>query len=163
LGGVGFLDLFKRAAPHSDTVLGVLEWSGGYWKGAISVQGDGALPLRLSGTPAAPDAASLAMALELPDRFGGLLPALETALFEHYQPYRDAVAAGEFPEHPEPFPTIARAADVWEHATPEGVLVAPLDGVVPTIEIALRTDWDVEHTLGARIQDWSLVELCGSI
>jgi hypothetical protein len=42
------------------------------------------------------------------------------------------------------------------------VLIEPLDGV-PTIEIALSVAWDEEHTLGARIQEWRLLELCGSV
>ena len=38
----------------------------------------------------------------------------------------------------------------------------PLDGV-DTVEIAYRTDWDTEHTLGARFQGWALIELNGSV
>ena len=35
--------------------------------------------------------------------------------------------------------------------------------MVDTIEAAYKVEWDEEHTLGARIQEWRLVELCGSV
>jgi hypothetical protein len=40
--------------------------------------------------------------------------------------------------------------------------VAPLDGIL-TIEIGYQVAWDEEHTLGARIRDGALLELCGSV
>ncbi len=33
----------------------------------------------------------------------------------------------------------------------------------PTLELAYRVPWDDEHTLGARVLDGVLLELCGSI
>ena len=35
--------------------------------------------------------------------------------------------------------------------------------MVDTIEVAYKVEWDEEHTLGARIQEWRLVELSGSV
>jgi hypothetical protein len=32
-----------------------------------------------------------------------------------------------------------------------------------TVEIGYATLWDIEHTLGARLSDWQLVELNGSV
>ena len=34
---------------------------------------------------------------------------------------------------------------------------------VDTVEIAYRTEWDPEHTVGARFQGWTLTELNGSV
>jgi len=47
------------------------------------------------------------------------------------------------------------------------VLIEPLltaGQMVNTVEgVAYRVAWDEEHTVGARIQDWRLIELCGSV
>lgn len=46
------------------------------------------------------------------------------------------------------------------------VRVEPLptaEQMVDTVEVAYRVEWDEEHTLGARIQEWRLIELCGSV
>ena len=51
---------------------------------------------------------------------------------------------------------------MWGHISVVRVLIEPLDRV-ETVEIAYRTDWDTEHTLGARFQDWALIELNGSV
>ncbi len=40
--------------------------------------------------------------------------------------------------------------------------MAPLDGLL-TLELGLRTDWDEEHTLGARLRAGRLAELNGSV
>jgi hypothetical protein len=45
---------------------------------------------------------------------------------------------------------------------PVRVRIEPLGGV-ETVEIAYRTDWDTEHTVGARFQGWVLTELNGSV
>ena len=65
-------------------------------------------------------------------------------------------------EHLEEVPRLNRPAEVWEHISLVRVLIEPLDGV-DTVEIAYRTDWDTEHTVGARFQRWALVELNGSV
>ena len=66
---------------------------------------------------------------------------IERALLEHYEPYSaDAdVPRLELPER------------VGRHVAPVRVQIEPLGGV-ETVEIAYRTDWDPEHTVGARFQ-----------
>ena len=157
--------LFKTA-PFEDDRLGSLTRSGGSWKGSIALWRHGKIEVSLTGGRQSPDSASLALARELPTRYGALLPQIQASLFEHYEPYRDADSAGELPERPEPFPKITRAEDVWPHVFAQWVRIEPLqdspqDG--PTIEIAYRVAWDEEHTVGARIQGWRLFELCGSV
>ena len=51
---------------------------------------------------------------------------------------------------------------MWGQISLVRVLIEPLGGV-DTVEIAYRTNWDTEHTLGARFQGWALVELNGSV
>jgi hypothetical protein len=87
---------------------------------------------------------------------------IETALFEHYEPYAQAIAAGEFPEASESFPNIAAPAGVWPHASLEFISISPLDGSLTT-ELGYTTAWDEEHTLGARFVGGTFTELCGSV
>jgi hypothetical protein len=75
-------------------------------------------------------------------------------------PYKEAVDAGE--ETASPCPSIASSEAVWLHVTPAHVLVEPLEGI-PTVEIAFKVAWDVEHTLGVRFQNWQFIELNGSV
>jgi hypothetical protein len=60
------------------------------------------------------------------------------------------------------FPELKSADDVWHYASPVHVLIEPPEGI-STIEIAFDVAWDEEHTVGARIQEWRLVWLCGSV
>ena len=157
--------LFKTATFH-DERLGALTRSGGRWKGRIALGQHGSIALSLSGPRASPDSASLALARELPARYGALLLQIQASLFEHYEPYRDADAAGELPPSGDPFPKIERAEDVWPHVFAKWIRVEPLRGSPkdgPIVEIAYDVVWDQEHTVGARVQDWKLFELCGSV
>jgi hypothetical protein len=152
---------FLRASPYTDAVLGVVVRRGGRWQGRISLppEGDGAL--LLAGGRTAPDDSSVRLARELAPRYGSLRPAIAQALFEHYEPYRQAVDAGEMTEVRD-VPRLDRSDQVWLHVTLVRVLIEPL-GRIDTVEIAYRTTWDEEHTLGARFQNWALVELNGSV
>ena len=157
--------LFKTP-PFEDDLLGSLTRSSGSWTGSIVLARHGKIELSLSGGRQAPDSVSLALARELPTRYEALLPQIQTSLFEHYEPYRDADSARELPEQSEPFPKIEHAEDVWSHVFAEWVRIEALEGspqAGPTIEIAYRVAWDEEHIVGARIQGWRLFELCGSV
>jgi hypothetical protein len=157
--------LFKTATFQDDR-LGSLARSGGHWKGSIALGQHGNIELSLSGGRESPDPASLALARELTARYESLRSQIQASLFEHYEPCRDADSAGELMERSEPFPKIERTEDIWSHVTAQWVLIEPLRGSPkdgPTIEIAYRTAWDEEHTVGARIQEWRIFELCGSV
>jgi len=88
-------------------------------------------------------------------------PAIEQALFEHYEPYGEAVIAGELPA-PSEARRIAVPGDVWSHVSLVFVSVTPLSGLLTT-ELGYATAWDDEHTLGARFQSGNFIELCGSV
>ena len=134
--------------------------SRGLWRGLLTVEAGVSVPLALSGKRTEPDAQALAAAREVPQAFASWRPAIEQALFEHYEPYAEAVIAGELPA-----PSGVRIAapdDVWSRVSLVFVSVMPLSGLLTT-ELGYSTAWDVEHTLGARFQSGKLVELCGSV
>ena len=95
--------------------------------------GDARVRLVLSGSRAAPDPKALSVARSISSDFPSWRPTIERALFA-----------------------------VWPHTVAEFVQVSPLGGQL-TIEIGYRVGWNEEHTLGARLRDGQLVELCGSV
>lgn len=157
---MGILD-FLRPPTYRDPVVGNLVRRGRYWRGVISLGSGSGVPLLLAGPRAAPSEASLGLARELGHRYAALLPAIERALFEHYEPYSQAVESGEGERQGE-VPRLGRPEQVWGHVSLVRVLIEALGGV-DTVEIGYRTEWDSEHTVGARFQGWALTELNGSV
>ena len=155
-----------KTRPYHDEVLGDLVRSGRHWKGSLLLAPHGPVELIVSGDRAGPDSAALALARELPKRYAALRPEIQASLFEHYEPGRDAVLEGSFPKHVTPFPEITDSNATWIYVNVVFVRIEPLltaGQLVNTVEVAYSVAWDEEHTLGARIQDWVLVELCGSV
>ena len=149
------------SASFGDPQLGELRRSRGLWRGTLLLEG-ASVPLILSGPRAAPDPEALDVARSIASSFPSWRPAIERALFEHYSPYADAVTAGEADPPESGLPAIDGPGAVWSHATAEFVQVTPLSGQL-TVEIGYRVAWDDEHTLGARLREGQLVELCGSV
>lgn len=152
---------FLRPRAYQDPMLGDLVRQKGYWRGAISLGAESGVPLLVAGPRAAPAEVGLELARELGQRYATLRPAIERALFEHYEPYAEAASSGE-EEAREDVPRLRGPADVWAHVSLVRVLIEPLGGV-ETVELAYRAAWDTEHTLGARFQGWALAELNGSV
>jgi hypothetical protein len=142
-----------------DPDCGRLIRSRGYWRGRMALGAHPDVALLIGGGREGPDGAALAQARELPARYLTLQSAIGAALFEHYGPYREAVDAGEIDEDAV---QLASSDDVWAHVKPVHIIIAPLDGRL-TVEIGYATEWDIEHTLGARLVDWQLAELNGSV
>lgn len=153
--------LFKSPS-FRDPRLGDLVRSRGHWRGSLVLADGTAVPLALAGTRAEPDAQAAAAAAALPAQLASLRPIIETALFEHYAPYAEAVDAGELSASGEAFPRINAPGQVWPHVSLVFVAVTPLGGVLTT-ELGYTSAWDEEHTLGARFQSGTFVELCGSV
>ena len=149
-----------RSPPFKDPILGDLARSRGFWRGRMSVGGV-RVPLAVAGARSAPDASALVAAREVPTQYPSWRKAIERALYEHYEPYAEALAAGGLLPSSEPFPKIASPSEVWPHVTVVFVSVAPLCGVLTT-EVGYTVAWDEEHTLGARLHAGALVELNGS-
>jgi len=80
------------------------------------------------------------------------------ALFEHHLPYWQEIDARDAERKVQ----LRSAAEVWPHVTLAHVIIDPLNPLF-TLEIGYATVWDIEHTLGARLSDWQLVELNGSV
>jgi hypothetical protein len=153
--------LFK-SQPFRDAQLGEFVRSRAHWRGTLALDADTAAPLALVGDRSQPDPRALSLARDLPQLFQRLRPAIAQALYEHYQPYAEAAAEGEAPPPAAALPPIASPADVWPHVTLLFASVAPLDGAL-TAEVGYSVTWDEEHTLGARLRDGNLLELCGSV
>ena len=153
------LGLFGSKSLH-DSQLGELRRSGRYWKGSLDVIPCGTFPLALVGGNEGPNPNALALAKELPGRFSSMMQRIQIALFEHYAPYKEAVDAGE--ETGSPCPNVLGPEEVWSYLTPAHVLVEPLEGM-PTVEVAFKVAWDIEHTIAARFQNWQFIELNGSV
>lgn len=152
---------FVLPRRYEDAVLGTLTRGWGCWRGRIALGADPPLPLVLAGWSSPPAPARLQLARELVGRYEALQPAIAQALFEHYAPYAEAIASGDEPPDPR-LPRIERPVDVWPHVRPIRVRIETIVPIL-TVEIAYRVTWDDEHTLGARFQDWTLVELNGSV
>lgn len=150
-----------KSAHFSDPVPGQLVRSRGFWRGKLQ-RNPGPIKLALAGTHAAPDPAAVAIARELEAQLRAWRCCIETALFEHYEPYAESVPDGEFPEASEPFPSIPVPADVWPHVSLEFISVFPLGGVLTT-ELGYTAAWHEEHTLGVRFAGDTFLELCGSV
>ena len=74
----------------------------------------------------------MAAAREVAQAFASWRPAIKQALFEHYEPYSEAVTAGELPLHSEVLSRIAAPGDVWSHVSLVFVSVTPLSGLLTT-------------------------------
>lgn len=148
--------LFK-SAPYTDSELGTFTRTGGKWRGSITLPGKGPTPAALSGGRKQPDGSSLNLARLLPAQYGSLIPDIQKGLFEHYEPYLQAHEDGDF-RAGEPFPKLGNDPSLWKRVRLVGVTVD-----ADEIEIAYETDWDEEHTVGARIRNGKLIEMNGSI
>lgn len=153
--------LFK-SQPFRDAQLGEFVRSRGHWRGSLTLDANSVAPLVLTGDRSQPDPQALSLARELPQLAQRLRPAIAEALFEHYQPYAEAVADGEPPAASGGLPLITSPVKVWPHVSLLFVSVTPLDGAL-TAELGFSVAWDEEHTLGARLRDGRLLELCGSV
>ncbi len=152
---------FFRRRTFEEPALGRWTMRRGLWWAAYELPGhDEVIEVGVAGSKWGPDTEGLALALELPGRYGELTAPIGEALFEHYEPYIEGVEAGELMAA---VPRIETPADVWRHVTLEWVRIEAPGREPVRIEIAYSTAWDIEHTLGARVRGWRLVELCGSI
>ncbi len=143
-------DLFK-SPRFRDPLLGELVHSRGLWRGQVTLAGQ-SVPLALPGSRSEPDAAALAAAHALPAQYPAWRSAIAAALLEHREPYAEALAEE----------SALTPDEVWPHVTLAFASITPMRGVL-TVELGYTTDWDDDHTLGARFRDGALVELCGSV
>lgn len=143
---------------YDDPKLGTLTRSWRHWRVSIPLPVHGDVEVRVGGTRSRPHSDGLALVRELKDRYAELMPSIAESLYDHYEPYG---TAGECEDaRDEAVPQLGSSDEVWDHVKVDEILVEPLDGL---IEIAYTTGWDIEHRLGARIREWRLCELNGSV
>jgi hypothetical protein len=152
---VNMFGLFESVTV-TDPRLGKLAHSRGLWLGTIAL-GAVDVPLALSGSRTAPDPQAVQMARAVIEDYDAWRASIRQALFDHYQPYADAIAAEDGKSL-----RIASPDQVWPHARAVFVQIIPLDGAL-TVEIGYEVAWDEEHTLGARLREGLLLEVCGSV
>lgn len=148
--------------PFSDVQLGSLARDRGRWRGWVEAEPGLVVPLVVAGPRRAPDPGALVAARAVSARLAAWRPVIARALLEHYEPYAEAVAAGDSRLDGGPLPALAAPDDVWPHVTLCFVAVYPLGGVLTT-ELGYTVAWDEEHTLGVRFQGDRFVEVCGSV
>lgn len=141
--------------------LGVLKWQRGCWRGEIAFGEYARVPLVLGGSRKGPDEDAIAHALALPQAYGAIRSRLENALFEHCEPYTEAVRLGELNPGDQQFPEVTNPEDALRKAHLEAALIISLDGAM-AIELCYLVPWDEEHTVGARFRGEQWIELCGS-
>jgi hypothetical protein len=156
------LTSFFKAPSFQDPALGQLVRTRGQWRAAIALGGTTPTPLALFGTAHEPDAAGIAAARQIQGAMDGWRPAIEQALHEHLAPYRAAISDEPASEQRTALMSIERPDQVWAHVSLKSAAIIRMSGGVTT-ELAYAVAWDEDHTLGARFQSGSLVELCGSI
>ncbi len=152
--------LFKTD-DYQHATLGTFKWVRGCWRGEVSLPDQGVVPLIVGGTRKGPDHEALKHAVNLGRDLKVVEPQLKQAMYEHYQPYAEAVRDGELVVEAGTFPQVRNGADALGLAEVEAVLVVELDRTLAT-EVCYRVPWDEEHTLGARFRGQQWVELCGS-
>lgn len=163
--------LFKTVILD-DPQLGPLKRSGKRWCGKITFEGGPTVELEIDGTRDAPFPNAIAAAYQLPTRYNALKPEIAKSLFDHLEPYQEAVAdpeiGDEVREHYEDPSAVSRIEKI---STPQEAFAnAILDGVEigmdrQTLVILIRyqTLWDQEHIVGAYYHDWVFQELNGSV
>lgn len=152
--------LFKTE-DFQHPILGTFKWVRGCWRGTLSLPGGTVVPLIVGGTRKGPIHEALKQAVNLDRDLQSVEPQLTQALFEHYEPYAEAVREGNSKVELNPLPRVNNGAEALGFAEIEAVVMVELDGTLAT-EVCYRVPWDEEHTLGARFCGPHWVELCGS-
>ncbi len=151
------------ASPHfDDAVIGRLKRSGGIWWGTLEVGETPNVPVNLFGSGREPDATALEAARQISAMFDGWRPSIQQALFDHYIPYGEAIAAEDRSAQRAQMSALQKPEQVWNQVTLQSVAVVKMGGILTT-ELVYAAAWDDDHMLGARFQSGSLVELCGSV
>ena len=132
------------------------------WRGSSALLPGTKVPVAIVGSADGPSPEALSMAKELAARLPSWQADIEKALFEHYEPYAEALASGELKHRGDPLPTITRPSDVWPLISWVEASIIPVDGELAT-ELKATVPWDEEHTLGLLFSRGKFCGLCGSV
>jgi hypothetical protein len=150
--------LFKSEDFQHPT-LGIFKWVRGCWRGEVHLASGRVVPLVVIGTRKGPNPEAVEHAVNLRRDLQSVESQLMRALFEHHEPYAEAVQDGELAAGK--VPKVNDGVEALALAEVDAVVVIELDGALAT-EVCYRVPWDEEHTLGARFRGPQWVELCGS-
>ena len=131
-----------------------MRYSGGRWRGSVELEPSKPITLYLPGTWNGPTPEAAQLADSTREWWMRARPDVEKELFQHYSNGRE--------EGLSDLPDIQSSAEVWAHVTLSSVEIKPYRSL-SELQIAMRTAWDDEHTLGALVRDAVLVGLNGSI
>lgn len=151
---MGLLDFLKPVEPQTHPRLGSLRFGSGHWRGSIALADSKDVVLLVPGGRGGPDPAALGTAERVAEWWAGARGSVAKELYEHYSNGRDGGLAE--------IEGLASPDAVWRHVRITSVRIAPYKAPNEAL-VALHTEWDEEHTLGAHLRDGSLVELNGSI
>jgi hypothetical protein len=151
---MGLFDFLRTPERYEHPRLGSLLYSGSRWRGIVELERGQKVTLFVPGARGGPIPEALLLAEHVPESWLRVRADLEKDLFEHYSAGRD----GGVPD----LPDIANATDVWSHVTLSSVEIRPHRSL-DEFQVAMRTAWDDEHTLGALVRDGTLAGLNGSI
>lgn len=148
--------------PFTDAQLGTFERTGGAWLTVADLETLGRVKLRIAGDRKAPAPQSLALAYGIAAQYAALRSEIARALYEHLEPYAEAIASGEADDSEFDPTTVRSAEEAFARAAITLVDVDASRTAFP-VEVQLQVPWDAEHTLGVRMRGGALVELCGSV
>src|SRR5258708_5328279 len=131
-----------------------MQYSGGRWRGAITLENGERIALHVPGPRAGPRSEGLHLAERALAWWVQTRPQVERELYAHYSAVHDATTDGML--------ELRDPGEVWAHAVLTSVEIAPYRSL-GELQVAIHVAWDEEHTLGALIRDAQLVELNGSI
>jgi hypothetical protein len=161
-----WLHNLRRPSSITDAQLGKLRFSFGFetcrWRGSIGLLPGTKVRLSIVGSADGPDPEALSMAKELAAQLRSWQTEIEQALFDHYEPYGEALASGELKRRGDPLPSITKPSDVWPLISWVDASIIPVRGEL-AIELNVFVPWDEEHTLGLLFMRGKLVDLCGSV
>jgi hypothetical protein len=141
-----------KPSNFAHPTLGLFEKRSGYWQGSIKLKNFEFIPLFIS-SYREPTSNAIDAAADLIDAWDVLYVESEKLLFDHY--FHGFTPSLDYPK-------ILNPSDVWKFITPEKIIIEPRKNNT-RIEVAIRTEWDIEHTLGIRIKNGHVIELCESI
>jgi hypothetical protein len=144
-----------------DPQFGELLRSRSYWRGSIDLDAHRDIAFAIAGSKNAPDAGALAEFRQSIAMFAQLTPVIAQALHEHFEPYGEAIAMGEYPEADQSLRNITSPEIALSRAKLVFITVRPIGGQMMT-EFGFEAEWDEEHRLGLFFQGGKFFELCGS-
>jgi hypothetical protein len=150
---MGLLD-FLRPPPQQHAELGPLQYKGGRWRGTIALEKGQRIPLFIPGSRDGPHPEGLKLAERASVWWTQARPEVERELWDHYSAGREDAPAGTL--------ELRDPGEVWAHVEATSVEIKPFRSL-DELQVAIRTAWDEEHTLGALIRHGRLAGLNGSI